>query len=346
MNKRLLALLLCLVVLGSVLILPAGAVDYSKAASSADMTTVDQVAYPGLIPVYAEDIENGTYSVKVECSSSMFRIQSATLTVSEDGMTADLCLNSESYTKLFSGSAEEATQAEESAYIDYTTDSEGNYIFRIPVEALDQAIPVAAFSINKEMWYDRDLLLRADSLPAEALKVTIADYEALKKQAREDKIAQQQQQKELSELAIDADVSDGEYSAPVTLDGGSGKASVDSPATILVQDGKAFAVIQWSSPHYDYMVVEGQKILPEEKSDSEENSRFVIPVTEKDGAMTVTADTTAMSTPHEIEYTLSFDLSEIQDNTPNSRTLPVVILLGLIVLAALLVFLRKKYKEK
>ena len=39
-----------------------------------------------------------------------------------------------------------------------------------PVEALDKGIPCAAFSKNKEIWYDRTLVFRADSLPLEAFQ--------------------------------------------------------------------------------------------------------------------------------------------------------------------------------
>ena len=339
-KKRLFTTVICVLMLCSALILQAGAVDYSKTASASDMTTVEQVAYPGLIPVFAEDIENGDYDVNMECSSSMFRIQSATLHVAEDGMTVDIRLHSESYTKLFSGKAEEAAKADESAYIDYTVDDEGNYVFTLPVEALDQAFSVAAFSINKELWYDRDLLIRADSLPEEALKVTIADYEALKKQDRENKIEQQKQEKDLASLAADLDAPDGEYSVDVSLEGGSGKASITSPAMLQVKDGKAVAEIEWSSPHYDYMIVEGQKILPETKASEDENSKFLIPITDKDGKMDVIADTTAMSTPHEIEYTLSFDLSGLHKKSAARWLLPVVLLV--LLCAAWILFQRKK----
>ena len=72
-------------------------VSYDQVASSADMTTVEEVGFDGLIPVYAEDIENGTYDVNVESSSSMFRIQSAQLTVTDSEMTVALTIGSTSY---------------------------------------------------------------------------------------------------------------------------------------------------------------------------------------------------------------------------------------------------------
>ena len=97
---------------------------------------------------------------------------------------------------------------------------------------------------------------------------------------------------------------DGSYTCAVTLTGGSGRATVESPAALTVADGAMTAVIVWSSPNYDYMLVDGEKYLP---TNTEGNSTFEIPVAALDTALAVTADTVAMSTPHEIDYTLTFD---------------------------------------
>ena len=66
----------------------------------------------------------------------------------------------------------------------------------------------------------------------------------------------------------------------------------------------------WSSPNYDYMKVGEEKFLPVNQGG--ETSMFEIPVTVFDRKMAVAADTTAMSTPHEIEYTLQFDSASIK----------------------------------
>ena len=96
---------------------------------------------------------------------------------------------------------------------------------------------------------------------------------------------------------------DGSYTCEVTLEGGSGRATVDSPAALTVADGKMTATIVWSSPNYDYMIVDGEKYLP---TNIEGNSTFEIPVSALGTPLSVVADTVAMSTPHEIEYTLTF----------------------------------------
>ena len=99
------------------------------------------------------------------------------------------------------------------------------------------------------------------------------------------------------------------YAVEITMEGGSGKAGIESPVTITEADGRMTARLVWSSPNYDYMIVGGEKYLP---VNTDGNSTFEIPVTVFDANMPVIADTTAMSEPHEIAYTLRFDSESIQ----------------------------------
>ena len=104
--------------------------------------------------------------------------------------------------------------------------------------------------------------------------------------------------------AMTIDKEDGEYSIQVDLEGGSGKASVTSPTILKVEDGHAYAQIQWSSSNYDYMIVDEEKYLPTNEEGM--NSVFEIPVLTMDEQMPVIADTTAMGAPREIQYHLTF----------------------------------------
>ncbi len=113
--------------------------------------------------------------------------------------------------------------------------------------------------------------------------------------------------------AVTLDLEDGEYAIDVTLRGGSGKAFVNTPTLLLVQDAEAYARIVWSSSNYDYMLVDG--IRYENEAEEEENSVFTIPVTVMDEPMEVIGDTLAMGTPHEIRYTLTFDSSSIDSKS-------------------------------
>lgn len=111
-------------------------------------------------------------------------------------------------------------------------------------------------------------------------------------------------------------IEDGTYKAYVKLSGGSGKASVASPADVTAENGRMTAEIVWSSDKYDYMLVDGEKYLRlNEELGIEGGSVFRIPVSAFDTDITVIADTTAMSVPHEIEYTLRFELTETGDES-------------------------------
>lgn len=57
------------------------------------------------------------------------------------------------------------------------------------------------------------------------------------------------------------------------------------------------------------MIVDEEKFLP---VNTEGNSVFEIPVSVFDEKINVIGDTVAMSTPHEIEYTLLFDSSTLK----------------------------------
>ena len=70
-------------------------------------------------------------------------------------------------------------------------------------------------------------------------------------------------------------VKDGEYSLNASLTGGSGKATIKSPAKAEAINGEITVLIEWSSPNYDYMIVDGQKLLP---VNTEGNSVFEVPV--------------------------------------------------------------------
>lgn len=89
----------------------------------------------------------------------------------------------------------------------------------------------------------------------------------------------------------------------MTFEGGSGKAFIQSPATINIKDDVMVATVQWNSENYDYMLVDGEKYLP---VNTEGGSVFEIPVSALDSQLLVIGDTVAMSKPKEIEYNITF----------------------------------------
>ncbi len=246
--------------------------DTSKVADASQTAAAQDVGAEGMTPVPASELADGTYEAAVDCSSSMFKIERCELTVANGAITAGLTLGSDAYGYLFAGTAAEAAAADKSAYIE----PEGR-TFRLPVSALDAPVPCAAWSRNKELWYDRTLVFRSDSLPLTAFKTL--------------------------KTAAGLGLADGTYTVEVTLGGGSGRASVQTPARLWIENGAATAEIVWSSANYDYMKVDGAQIDAEI---TDGYSTFVIPVAAFDRPLGVLADTTAMSQPHEIEYTLTF----------------------------------------
>lgn len=256
-----------------------------EVAEKSEMAAVEEVVEEGMTPVFGKEVKDGVYKVKVNSSSSMFKIEECELTVKDGEMTAVMTMGGTGYLKLFMGTGKEAAEASEKEWIPFEETEDGKHTFEVPVEALDQEIPCAAFSKKKEKWYERNLAFLSSSLPADALL--------------------QVEKTELSDLNLE----DGIYQIEVSLEGGSGKTTVTSPTKIKIADGKAVAVVTFSSPYYDYMVVGEETYEP---VNTEGNSSFEIPVDGFEWKMPVTADTIAMSTPHEIDYTLQFDSATIE----------------------------------
>lgn len=261
------------------------AAETPRVATAADMTEVQSVLEEGMTPLYADSLLDGTYPVVMESSSSMFKPENCLLTVDDGQLSVRLDMRSDSYAWLYPGTALEADAAVESDWLAPTPREGGGCSFTLPISALDAEVPCAAFSRKKELWYDRTLLFRSDSLPLEAFVPGLYPT--------------------VQSLGL----SDGRYSVDVSLAGGSGRASVQSPALLVVQDGAATVELVWSSDKYDYMKLDGVQYLP---MSVEGGSRFVLPAAVFDRAIPVLADTTAMSEPHEIAYTLRFSSASVQ----------------------------------
>lgn len=139
---------------------------------------------------------------------------------------------------------------------------------------------------------------------------------------------------------------DGEYAIEVSLLGGSGKSGIVSPTLLTVRDQKAYANIQWSSSNYDYMLVGNEKYLNTAPEGS--NSLFEIPVTALDEEIPVIADTTAMGTPHEVSYTLTFYADTIgpKSRMPQEAAKRVVLMALVIIIAGGILnhFLKKRHR--
>ena len=245
-------------------------------------------------------IADGTYVATFKSDSTMFHVSEANqdrgiLTVKDGKMTIHVSLQSKKIVNLYPGPAEDA-QKEGAELLEPTIDkviySDGYedevYGFDIPVPALDEEFDVALIGTHGN-WYDHKVMV-SDPVEGDDIQAVINGGAS-------------------GDSGNAADIADGEHTIEVALEGGTGKASIDSPAVIRKNGDEVIAVITWSSPYYDYMIVEGQRYEP---VNTDGNSVFEIPVASFDSPLEVIADTTAMSEPHEIEYTLKFDSASIK----------------------------------
>ena len=235
-------------------------------------------------------LPDGVYAAEFSTDSSMFHVSEAcdgkgTLMVKDGVMTIHISLGSKKILNLYPGLAEDAAK-DGAVLLEPTTDTvtysdgmtEEVYGFDVPVPVIGEEFDLALIG-TKGKWYDH--------------KVKVSDP--------------------VAEGAADtfdlSAVEDGSYTIELTMEGGSGRASIQSPAQLAIADGAATAILEWSSPNYDYMLVDGEKYEP---VNTEGNSTFEIPVDGFDYPMEVVGDTVAMSEPHEIEYTLQFDSSTME----------------------------------
>lgn len=236
-------------------------------------------------------LPDGVYTAEFSTDSSMFHVSEAcdgkgTLTVKDGVMTIHISLGSKKILNLYPGLAEDAAK-DGAVLLEPTTDTvtysdgmtEEVYGFDVPVPAIGEEFDLALIG-TKGKWYDH--------------KVKVSDPVV---------------EGAADTFALSA-VEDGSYTIELTMEGGSGRASIQSPAQLAIADGAVTATLEWSSPNYDYMLVNGEKYLP---VNTEGNSVFEVPVEALDVPLTMIGDTVAMSTPHEVEYTVTFHSDTLQN---------------------------------
>lgn len=277
---------LTVLVLTALLVLSMGACGQSTATPEATLKTgaettaaaetTEGTAAPETVEAPAPALADGVYLADFNTDSTMFHVNEVcegkgTLTVKDGKMTIHVSLASTSILNLYPGLAEDAQK--DGAELLQPSKDELTYPdglketvngFDIPVPALDQEFDVALIG-KKGKWYDH--------------KVSVSNPVPQGQEA----------------------LADGEYTVEAVLSGGTGKAKLLNPTALTVSEGKITATIVWSSSNYDYMIVNGDQYLP---ITTEGGSTFQIPIESLGVEIPVTADTVAMSTPHEIAYTI------------------------------------------
>ena len=275
----------------------------TAAAQESTVTPTETTEAENISTETAQDkaqLPDGVYTAEFSTDSSMFHVSEAcdgkgTLTVKDGVMTIHISLGSKKILNLYPGLAEDAAK-DGAVLLEPTTDTvtysdgmtEEVYGFDVPVPVIGEEFDLALIG-TKGKWYDH--------------KVKVSDPVA------EDSREAANGFFDMSALA------DGSYTIELTMEGGSGRASIQSPAQLAIADGAATAILEWSSPNYDYMLVNGEKYLP---VNTEGNSVFEVPVEALDVPLTMIGDTVAMSTPHEVEYTVTFH-SETLESTESGK---------------------------
>lgn len=217
------------------------------------------------LTAYSVRAENGVYSASVETDSNLLRFSACRVEITDDGMTATLTAAQNSFDFLYMGTAAQARE-DEAGWVAAVPDESGAYTYTVSLATLDNDLPVATHSSQRNMWYDRTLCIRSASLLP------------------------------LEEAATD------EANAPdsFSFTGGTGRVQVTCPAIRTDEGGQAYATITFSSPNYTSVRVGEQQY---DCTCDESSSTVEIPVNVNQSTV-IYGTTTAMSTAHEIEYTL------------------------------------------
>ena len=92
------------------------------------------------------------------------------------------------------------------------------------------------------------------------------------------------------------------------------------------------------------MILDGETYYP---VNTDGNSVFELPVTAFDTEVAVTADTTAMSVPHEIDYTIFLDSTSIANQGEKPMAvIAVIYVAAVIAVSVAAIAIHRKRKEK
>lgn len=223
------------------------------------------------------DLEDGAYMVDFDTDSSMFHVNEvmngkAVLTVKDGEGIVHLVMPSKNVLNLYKGLIADVEENE----ADWISPTVETVTYEDGMEEEVFAFDVLVDVIGEEF----DLALIGKKAVWYDHKVSVSNPEALL-----------------------------EGSIEVSLEGGTGKVKLISPTIFKTVEDGYLVTFEWSSKNYDYMIVDGVKYFPVEVN---EHSVFEIPVKDINEPLNVIADTVAMSTPHEIEYVITFAVDSMK----------------------------------
>ncbi|MBP3409584.1 MAG: hypothetical protein J6M10_01170, partial [Clostridia bacterium] len=244
----------------------------------------------------------------VATDNKMFKIIRSVLTLKDGKYSAQITLSGTGYDKLYCGTAEQAASDSVnwitySGSYDYEDAGEAKtgYVFNIPVAAVNEAIPLAAYSVSKGVWYDRNVtftVIATEPTPDPSAEPTVTPEPTPTPSPTPAPTAVTVPTP--GKVNSSTSLKDGTYTPDkFSWSGGSSRTSI-SCSKVTVKNGKAYATISFSSSSYAYVKASGSKYYGSVVGG---RSTFEIPV-KLNANNKIVGMTTAMSADHEIAYTI------------------------------------------
>ncbi len=294
---------------------------------------------------YVKDATDQVYTVTTD--PGKFSVTEATLSKTAEGMKAKVTLKGTGYDVLYLGSDEDAKKDDGKNWITpCETKGEGEnqqYVFEIPVSALNTSIPIATHGTKSKKWFNHTITFNFNTNTVDAGEdqsnsgdngnngnnggsnnngnngnnsgsgnnggnTNNSGSNNNSGQNGSDNKYDSNTNGSTGRVNTSTKLADGVYSPDGFLwSGGTGKVSITC-SQIRISGGQAYATIAFSSSHYQYVKANGSTYYPTSQGSS---TTFEIPV-ELNKNNKIIGMTTAMSQAHEITYSIFVYLAGAQ----------------------------------
>lgn len=294
---------------------------------------------------YVKDATDQVYTVTTD--PGKFSVTEATLSKTAEGMKAKVTLKGTGYDVLYLGSDEDAKKDDGKNWIiPCETKGEGEnqqYVFEIPVSALNTSIPIATHGTKSKKWFNHTITFNFNTNTVDAGEdqsnsgdngnngnnggsnnngnnsnnsgsgnnsgsTNNSGSNNNYGQNGSDNKYDSNTNGSTGRVNTSTKLADGVYSPDGFLwSGGTGKVGITC-SQIRISGGQAYATITFSSSHYQYVKANGSTYYPTSQGSS---TTFEIPV-ELNKNNKIIGMTTAMSQAHEITYSIFVYLAGAQ----------------------------------
>ena len=294
---------------------------------------------------YVKDATDQVYTVTTD--PGMFSVTEATLSKTAEGMKAKVTLKGTGYDALYLGSKDDAKKDDGKNWIrlcEIKGEGENQqYVFEIPVSALNTSIPIATHGTKSKKWFNHTITFNFNTNTVDVGEdqsnsgdngnngnnggsnnngnngnnsgsgnnggnTNNSGSNNNYGQNGSDNKYDSNTNGSTGRVNTSTKLADGVYSPDGFLwSGGTGKVGITC-SQIRISSGQAYATITFSSSHYQYVKANGNKYLPVSQGGF---TTFEIPV-ELNKNNKIIGMTTAMSQAHEITYSIFVYLAGAQ----------------------------------